>query len=614
MATMYRTVRAAMAWPLHNREASLLLAPAALLLGVFFFVPLVGLFSLSLLDPRPTFAHYQEFLGDATNWIILARTFGLATKVTLICLLLGYPLAFWIVSARMWVANALLLAVVLPFFTSYLVRTYAWMVLLGRFGVINQLLMGLGLTERPVDLIYNQFSVLVAMVYILTPYTVLVLISVMKGIPSSLTRAAASLGASPAQNFWRVFFPMSAPGVIAAGLLVFVLALGFYITPALLGGPNTMILPIQIDTYVNATLNWPLAATAATVLLAITLALYSISNYFVDTERLLNSQQGAAQSLGATVRHPTNAYVQFVDLAMVLVRAIGRRARPPARLARGFERAAIGGRLLRGLSLIVVAFLVSPILIIVPISFSSSRFLDFPPPGLSLQWYEAYFTSDAWISATLQSLGVGIAVACVSLAVGSAAAMALVRGSPQMRRVGYQLLLAPLIVPVIVSAVALYFLFARLQLVNTSLGLVIAHSIGAVPLVVLIVAASLQAQNIRLEHAAASLGASRIVTIWRIVLPLIHPALIVAGFFAFLNSFDEVVLSIFLSGPDTTTLPVQMWSGIREQITPTIAAVSSLLIAFTVLMYAGVGTVRQAGERRTKYREVVENEGVHDGE
>jgi ABC-type spermidine/putrescine transport system permease subunit II len=253
------------------------------------------------------------------------------------------------------------------------------------------------------------------------------------------------------------------------------------------------------------------------------------------------------------------------------------------------------------MSLILIAFLVSPILIIVPISFSSSRFLDFPPPGLSLQWYEAYFKSDAWVSATFQSFGVAIATALVSLAIGSAAALALVRGSPRMRRVGYQLLLAPLIVPVIISAVALYFLFARLQLVNTSIALVIAHSIGAVPLVVLIVAASLQAQNIRLEHAAASLGASRIVTIWRIVLPPIRPGLIVAGFFAFLASFDEVVLSLFVSGPNTKTLPVQMWSGIREEVTPTIAAVSSLLIGFTVFIYIGLGIVRRAGERRTKF-------------
>ncbi|WGR72901.1 MULTISPECIES: ABC transporter permease subunit [unclassified Bradyrhizobium] len=600
MATSLHALRSAIAWSVHNREPSLLLAPAALLLGIFFFIPLAGLLSLSLLDPGPTFAHYQEFLGNPTNWIILARTFALATKVTLICLLLGYPLAFWIVSARTWVAAALLLAVVLSFFTSYLVRTYAWMVLLGRFGVINQLLMALGLTERPLDLIYNQFSVLVAMVYILMPYTVLVLTSVMRGIPLGLTRAAASLGASPVQNFWRVFFPLSAPGVIAAGLLVFVFALGFYITPALLGGPNTIVLPMQIDTYVNGTLNWPLAATAATVLLAVTLVFYSVSNYFVDSERLLSSRQGAAQSTISTVRHSTSGYVRLIDLATALARTVGNHIRFPTGVTRNWERAALGGKLLRGMSLILIAFLVSPILIIIPISFSSSRFLDFPPPSLSLQWYEAYFKSEAWVSATVQSLVVGIATALVSLAVGSAAAIALVRGSPRMRRIGYQLLLAPLIVPVIISAVALYFLFARLQLVNTSLALVIAHSIGAVPLVVLIVAASLQAQNVRLEHAAASLGASRIVTIWRIVLPPIRPALVVAGFFAFLASFDEVVLSLFVSGPNTKTLPVQMWSGIREEITPTIAAVSSLLIAFTVLIYAGVEAMRQVGERRGK--------------
>ncbi|WP_245460086.1 ABC transporter permease [Mesorhizobium sp. M1B.F.Ca.ET.045.04.1.1] len=362
----------------------------ALLLGIFFFVPLAGLLSLSLFDPGPTLAHFQEFLGDRTNWIILSHTFELAITVTLLCLLMGYPLAFWIVAARTWVARALLLAVVLPFFTSYLVRTYAWMVILGRFGVINQLLMDFGITERPIDLIYNKFSVLIAMVYILMPFTVLVLISVMRGIPSSLTRAAASLGASAPQNFWRVFFPLSLPGVIAAGLLVFVFALGFYITPALLGGPNTILLPMQIDIYANVTLNWPLAAAAATVLLSITLVVYTISNHFVGIDSLLGSQHGAAQSAGTPVRRSTTAYVQLVDLATALVRAVAHSLRVPAGFAIGCERAALGGKLLRGFSLLVAVFLVSPILIIVPISFSSSRFLDFPPPGLSLQWYEAY--------------------------------------------------------------------------------------------------------------------------------------------------------------------------------------------------------------------------------
>src|SRR5205807_88044 len=161
--------------------------------------------------------------------------------------------------------------------------------------------------------------------------------------------------------------------------------------------------------------------------------------------------------------------------------------------------------------------------------------------------------SDSWIAATLQSLGVAVATALLSLAIGTAAALALVRGSSRMRRIGFQLLLAPMIVPTIVSAVGLYFLFVKMQLVNTSAGLVVAHSIGAIPLVVLIVAASLQSQNIRLEHAAASLGASRFVTIRLIVLPLIRPALLVAGFFAFLHSFDEVVLSLFISGPNTMT-------------------------------------------------------------
>ncbi len=580
-----------------GREVAFLLGPAVVLLGFAFFIPLLGLLSMSFLNPEPTIVHYQEFLSNWANWVILGRTFVLATVVTGICLVLGYPFAYLIISARPWIAALLLFAVVVPFFTSYLVRTYAWMVLLGRFGLINQLLMAVGLTERPLNLIYNQFSVFIAMIYILLPYTVMILASVMRGIPHSLLRASSSLGAPGAQTFWRIFFPLSAPGVVAAGLLVFVFALGFYITPALLGGPGDTTLPMLIDSHVNGSLNWPLAAAAATVLLVITLALYTLSNRLVGTEDLLGSQAGAAKRVAKKARS-TNTYIHFIDAVTKVMRLAGRLV--PRVLSALWQHLHVSRILISGTGVLVTIFLLSPILIIVPISFSSSRFLDFPPPGFSLQWYEAYFTSSSWVSATVQSIVVGIGTAFVSLTIGTAAAMALVRGSARLRRIGYQLLLAPMIVPTIVSSVALYFLFADLRLVNTSLGLVLAHSIGATPLVALIAASSLQSQDRRLEQAAASLGASRPTAIRLIVLPLIRPTLIVAGFFAFLHSFDEVVLSLFISGANTTTLPVKMWSGVREDITPTIAAVSSILIGLTVLFYLTMEIARHRKARAKK--------------
>ncbi|MBZ9910438.1 MULTISPECIES: hypothetical protein [Mesorhizobium] len=315
-----------------------------------------------------------------------------------------------------------------------------------------------------------------------------------------------------------MFFLISAPGVRATGLLLFVFALEFYITPSLLGDRNTIV-PRKL---MNATPNWPLAATVATVLLAITLVHYAISNYFVGIEPLLGSQRGVGQSAGSTLRHSTSAYLQLVDLAPVLVRAVGGSVCFPAGLPRRCERAALGGKLLWDFSVIVAVFLlVSPILIIVQISSSSSRFLDFPPPGLSVQWYDAYVTSEAWVSATFESLAVAISIVFARLSPGSAAAIGFVRGSRRMRRVGYQLLLAPLIALVIISAVAIYFLFEPLQL-------------------------AMQAQNIRLEHVALSLSAPRLVTISPIVLLFICPALIIAGFFAF---------RWCVSGPDTMALP-----------------------------------------------------------
>lgn len=207
---------------------------------------------------------------------ILLRTFGIAAVVTLLCLALAYPLAWWLSTMTPRRANALLIVVLVPFWTSILVRVAAWIVLLQSGGIVNQTLAAIGLIDQPLALLFNRTGVVIAMTHILLPFMVLPLYSVMKGIPRDYVRAAISLGSHPLAAFLRVYVPQTYAGAAAGSLLVFILAIGYYVTPALLGGPEDQMLSYSIAQYANVHLDWGMACALGSVLLAATLILYAI--------------------------------------------------------------------------------------------------------------------------------------------------------------------------------------------------------------------------------------------------------------------------------------------------------------------------------------------------
>lgn len=204
------------------------------------------------------------------------RTLAISLTVTGLCLLIAYPMSYLIASLRPRVANGLLLLVLLPFWTSILVRTAAWLVLLQREGVVNNVLLGLGLVGAPVPLIFNRFGVVIALTQVLLPYAVLTLYAVMKGIDPRYMKAAQALGAAPWQAFRRIYLPLSLPGIAAAGLLVFILAVGSYVTPALVGGRHDQMLSYYIAFNINQTVNWGLAAALSVILVVVVVVLYGL--------------------------------------------------------------------------------------------------------------------------------------------------------------------------------------------------------------------------------------------------------------------------------------------------------------------------------------------------
>jgi putative spermidine/putrescine transport system permease protein len=237
---------------------------------------------LAALDHKQDgFSHIVHADPDQSIYLtIFGRTFLIGSAVTLFTLLLGYPLAYWISKLSERRANLVMIMVLIPFWTSVLVRVAAWIVLLQQEGLINNALMSSGLTSHPLVLLFNRAGVYISMTHILLPFMILPLYSVMKSIPSTYQRAAISLGSHPFAAFWRVYVPQTYPGIAAGALLVFILAIGYYITPALLGGPDDQMVSYYVAYYTNVTINWGMACALGGLLLAATLVLYTIYGRF----------------------------------------------------------------------------------------------------------------------------------------------------------------------------------------------------------------------------------------------------------------------------------------------------------------------------------------------
>jgi len=247
-----------------------------------------------------------------------------------------------------------------------------------------------------------------------------------------------------------------------------------------------------------------------------------------------------------------------------------------------------GRRTLIALCGVIYFFLMLPLLVVFPISLSSAPYMQFPPPGLSRQWYERYLDDPQWIDATVRSLYVGLATAVLALALGVPLAFSLVRGKFFGRGLLERIAMAPVIVPTIILSVSVYGLFAKLKLIGEWYGLVVAHTVLALPFVVLVMVAGLRDFDRVLEQAAEGLGASRWRTLLRITLPLVRPSLVSAALLAFITSFDEVVVALFLAGPNMT-LPKKMFDNIMMEIDPTIAAVSVLQIILVTVVLVLIG-------------------------
>lgn len=554
-----------------------LTVPAFTILLVVFGLPIVLLFLTSVNAPALSLSNYQAFLRQPANVRVLFQTIQVSVVATAICLIIGYPMAYLITAASKRLRMVLLVLVIIPYLTSLLVRTYAWIVILGDSGLINNLLLGLGLISGPLSLIYSRMAVYIGMVHIMLPVMILPLVSVMMGIDKSLVAAARSMGAPPFAAFWRVFLPLSLPGLRSGLLLVFVFCLGFYITPAALGGLRDAMLSTFIAAQVASSFNMAQTAASAFILLGIAAVMLSFLGLdLADTKthgtRLARKSWRSGLPSFRTMTRDLN------ELASPY-----RAKRWTAKLYQAGGSSGWWTTLGALFILLVMFYLLFPSVVVIIMSFSGGEFLEFPPSTLSLKWYRSFFDDPSWTGAAWMSIQIGVAVAVLSTIVGTLAAYGLNRTFPRLRSFLTLIILAPITFPSIVVAIAAYFGLLNLGLIGTKTGIILTHSIGAIAYVVVIVSATLANFDRRLEQAAKSMRAGPLQTFWRVTLPLIRPGVIGGALFAFIHSFDEVVKTSLVSGFSIRTLPLKMWENIRNQIDPTIAAVASLLILLPLL-------------------------------
>ena len=554
-------------------------APLVVLLLVMLVYPVGQLLMLSIHnDTGFTVIEYKRLFASSVYVDVLLITLKVSLWTTFFSVLTGYPIAYLISSATRARKNRLLFWVLLSFWTSFLVRTFAWVVLLGRNGVINQLLLKLGIVDEPLSLLYHFSSVIVGMVHALMPLAVLTMLSVMENIDRRLPSAAATLGARPGTVFWKVYFPLSLPGVAAGALMVFVTAIGFFITPTLLGGRHqTMITQLIIDQVMQA-LNWGFAGAISVLLLAVVLIVFLVYDRMVGLSTMAGESAGAKGSrAGGWSRKLGDLILTALGNATDALLAV----LPRSRKGRKRSMSGSGGSLtLRVIVFLLLVFLSAPAFLMIPLSFDSASGLAWPPHGFSLQWYRQIVDSPLWMQAITRSMLVGIGTGLLSMLIGTPAAFLLVRGGMRGKAAMLAFVLSPIVVPRMIIAVGIFYFFAKIGLVGSSLGLVLAHTTVAVPYVVITMMAVLRNYDTRLDLAAQSMGARPWATLRRVTFPIVGAGLMSSFLFAFATSFDELTIALFTSGGLSTTLPKQFWDEITMQISPVIAAVSTCLFIF----------------------------------
>jgi putative spermidine/putrescine transport system permease protein len=540
-------------------------------------LPAVVIFALSLLWPlydivlRSLHEKGRATLGDGLYWDhyaaiaeddllrqVVLHSLMLAVVATAITLLLAFPAAYVISRLTRRLSSVMMVVILMPFWVSIIVRLFAFTTILGQQGLINSAAGALGL--GPFSLLYNTFATIVGMVAYLLPYLILILLSAMMSIDTSLMTAARTMGASERRVFSDIYFPQVRPAVFSGALLIFVLSLGFFLTPAILGGPRDLTIPIFIQQQVQ-TFRWGKASAMGVLLLAVSALGYLIALRIGGKGILTPTQRG---SRGVASPEPLRltpvTALCWLALALVLV------------------------------------ILILPLLVVIPTAFTETTAIRFPPVGFSWRWFTEVLTTPQWTEAFFKSVRVGLMTAIVAMLAGLALARVGTRLGSNFWRMAIQVAaISPLIVPVILLGIGIFDVQGRIGLLGSDLGLVLAHVVLCLPLTFLVLANALAFIDVSLEQAAWTMGAGRARAFWTIVVPSLLPAVVGSLVISFVTSWDETVLALFQTNLDKT-LPVTIYSFLKSGITPAVSAVATMVTVPVLLgsVFLGVRTLRRS--------------------
>jgi putative spermidine/putrescine transport system permease protein len=545
-----------------------LLAPALAIFGLSLLWPLASIVLRSFnekgraaLGDQPYWGHYLAIIQDDLLWQVVQHSLMLAALSTTITVLLAFPAAYVVSRLSRQISSLLLVAILMPFWVSIIVRLFAFTTILGRQGLINSALSLLDL--GPFALLYNTFATVTGMVAYLLPYLFLILLSAMRSIDTSLLTAARTMGGSERRVFLDIYFPQVRPALVSGTVLVFVLSLGFFLTPAILGGPHNLTIPIFIQQQVQ-TFQWGKAAAMGVVLLAVSTFGYIVALKIGGRGILTPTQHGTR---GAASEEP----LRLTPVMTLCWLALG----------------------------IVLTLLILPLFVVIPTAFTETTQIRFPPAGFSWRWFDEVVTSRLWIESLLKSVRVGLATAVVSTACGLALARVGTRlASPFWRSVIQVGAITPLIVPVILLGIGVFDTQGRIGLLGTDTGLVLAHAVLCLPLTFLVLANALSFVDGSMEQAAWTMGAGRSRAFWSVTVPSLVPALIGSFVISFVTSWDEAVIAMFQTELDKT-LPVTIYSFLKSGITPAVSAVAALVTLPVLLGTVVLGIKAMRAPRRS---------------
>lgn len=563
-----------------TRAPFILMSPYLVFMGVFFAIPILYMLVVSFYTNNPTgtmeaaftLENYVTVFTTSLYINTLYVTVEISLIATLITILISYPIAYFIVFSKWKYSGVLILAAIAPMLVGNVVRAFGWFALLDQSGLVNQIISVFGVEYT---LLNTKPGLIIAISSVLMPFAILILLSNLFSIDRDLLEAGRSLGGNPLQTFWFVTLPLSLPGIVGATLISFVLTMGTFATAVFVGMPQVPMLAPYIYQAAAADLNWPLGAAMSFVLLAVSLSLVYIYSRVMDVG---TDRKGVQFSLVSEDAEAIGREREFSFAGLLRKLPFDKRVT---------RNVTVGGLTLSVVLLGAFVLLLIPVVFAVMISFSQGMYV-IPPETPTLEWYESVLTSNRWLSSFSVSFQYSILATLIALVLSFSASYAIGRYDFPMKQAINSATFLPLIIPQIILGIALLIFLNILGLVGNIIGLSVALAVYATPFATQSLLIAMNNFDYKLEEAAKILGADEIQTFFRVTVPCLLPGIVSAAILAFIISFANLQIAVFLQGPGLVPVPVRIFSQMQFGTTPVIAAVATINIAITLLAIAVV--------------------------